>query len=104
MQLADLPLEGTPAPPVNNGSRILANRQLWKNAIYSIALVTYICSFLFFGLAAAAVRQGNDTRIAIMNMMVALYFLLQVIFLFILSTTVERRRQSRPISFPNRRK
>jgi len=36
---------------------MLANRQLWKNAIYGIALVTYICSFLFFGLAVAAVRQ-----------------------------------------------
>jgi hypothetical protein len=83
---------------------VLANRQLWKTAIYGIALVTYLCSFLFFGLAVAAVRQGNDTGTAVIDMLVALYFLLQVIFLFILSTVVERRRQSLPISFPNRRK
>ncbi len=83
---------------------MLANRQLWKNTIYAVALITYICSFLFFGLAAAAVRQSNDVRTAIMDMLVALYFLLQVIFLFILSTVVERRRQTRPISFPDRRK
>ncbi len=93
-----------PAPTASKGSRMLANRQLWKNAIYSIALVTYACSFLFFGLAAAAVRQSNDVRTAIMDMLVALYFLLQVIFLFILSTIVERRRHSLPIGFPNRRK
>ncbi len=93
-----------PELPAARGSRTLANRQLWKNAIYGIALVTYICSFLFFGLAVAAVRQSNDVRTAIMDMLVALYFLLQVIFLFILSTVVERRRQTRPISFPDRRK
>ena len=85
-------------------TRMLANRQVWKNAIYAIALVTYLCSFLFFGLAAAAVRQSSDLRTAIMDMLVALYFLLQVIFLFILSMVVERRRQSLPITFPNRRK
>ena len=83
---------------------MLANRQLWKNAIYGIAMVTYICSFLFFGLAVAAVRQGNDVGTAVIDMLVALYFLIQVVFLFILSTVVERRRQSLPITFANRRK
>jgi hypothetical protein len=34
---------------------------------------------------------------------VALYFLVQVIFLFVLSGVVERRRQSHPIDFPDRR-
>ncbi len=37
--------------------RVLANRQLWKNAIYSIALITYLCSFLFFGLAVGNMRE-----------------------------------------------
>ena len=82
---------------------MVANRQLWKNAIYGIGLVTYVCSFLFFGLAVAAIRQA-DQGTAIVDMLVALYFLLQVSFLFILSTIVERRRQSLPINFPNRRR
>ena len=104
MQLAKLPLESTPSGPAPRANRVLANRQLWKNAIYGIALVTYICSFLFFGLAVAAVRQGSDVGTAVIDMLVALYFLLQVVFLFILSTVVERRRQSLPITFANRRK
>ena len=42
--------------------RLLANRQLWKNAIYALALITYLCSFLFFGLAVADVRDtGGST-------------------------------------------
>lgn len=88
----------------SKANRILGNRQLWKIAIYSIALLTYLCSFLFFGLAVAAVRQSGDLRTAIMDMLVAIFFLLQVIFLFILSGVVERRRQSLPITFPERRR
>jgi hypothetical protein len=84
-------------------NRLLANRQLWKNAIYSIALITYVCSFLFFGLAIGDVRESGGTITAVIDLIVALYFLVQVIFLFVLSGVVERRRQSQPIDFADRR-
>jgi hypothetical protein len=84
-------------------NRVLANRQVWKNAIYSIALITYLCSFLFFGLAIGDVRESGGTMTALIDLIVALYFLVQVIFLFVLSGVVERRRQSQPIEFPDRR-
>jgi hypothetical protein len=84
-------------------NRLLANRQLWKNAIYSIAFVTYLCSFLFFGLAVGNVRQTGGSLMAVIDLIVALYFLVQVIFLFMLTDIVERRRQSQPIDFPDRR-
>jgi hypothetical protein len=84
-------------------NRLLANRQIWKNAIYSIAMITYLCSFLFFGLAIADVRESGGTMTALIDLIVALYFLVQVIFLFVLSGVVERRRQSQPIDFPDRR-
>jgi hypothetical protein len=84
-------------------NRLLANRQLWKNAIYSIALLTYLCSFLFFGLAIADVRESGGTITAVIDLIVALYFLVQVIFLFVLTGVVERRRQAQPIDFPDRR-
>ena len=84
-------------------NRLLANRQLWKNAIYSIALITYVCSFLFFGLAIGDVRESGGTITAVIDLIVALYFLVQVIFLFVLSGVVERRRQARAIDFPDRR-
>jgi hypothetical protein len=83
--------------------RLLANRQLWKNAIYAIAFITYLCSFLFFGLAIAAVRNATSSATAIIDLIVALYFLVQVIFLFVLSGVVERRRQNQTIDFPDRR-
>jgi hypothetical protein len=89
------------APSAPN--RLLANRRLWINAIYAIALITYLCSFLFFGLAVAEVRQSGGSVTAVIDLMVALYFLVQVIFLFVLSGVVERRRQSMPIDFPDRR-
>jgi hypothetical protein len=84
-------------------NRLLANRQVWKHAIYSIAFITYLCSFLFFGLAIADVRESGGTMTALIDLIVALYFLVQVIFLFVLSGVVERRRQSQPIDFPDRR-
>ena len=84
-------------------NRVLANRQVWKNAIYSIALITYLCSFLFFGLAIADVRESGGTMTALIDLIVALYFLVQVIFLFVLTGVVERRRQNQPIDFPDRR-
>src|SRR5260370_28122159 len=84
-------------------NRLLANRQLWKNAIYSIAFITYLCSFLFFGLAVGNMRETGGTLTTVIDLIVALYFLLQVIFLFVLSGVVERRRQSHPIAFPDRR-
>lgn len=90
-----------PAPRGLN--RVLANRQLWKNAIYSIALITYLCSFLFFGLAVGNMRETGGSLTTVIDLIVALYFLVQVIFLFVLSGVVERRRQSQPIDFPDRR-
>jgi hypothetical protein len=84
-------------------NRLLANRQLWKNAIYSIALITYLCSFLFFGLAVGNIRQTGGSLMAVIDLIVALYFLVQVMFLFVLSGVVERRRRSQPIDFPDRR-
>jgi hypothetical protein len=83
--------------------RLLANRQLWKNAIYSIALITYLCSFLFFGLAVGNMRETGGSLTTVIDLIVALYFLVQVIFLFALSGVVERRRQSHSIDFPDRR-
>lgn len=84
-------------------NRLLANRQLWKNAIYSIALITYLCSFLFFGLAVGNMRETGGSLTTVIDLIVALYFLLQVIFLFALSSVVERRRGRLPIGFPDRR-
>lgn len=84
-------------------NRLLANRQLWKNAIYSIALITYLCSFLFFGLAVGNMRETGGSLTTVIDLIVALYFLVQVVFLFVLSGVVERRRQSQPIDFPDRR-
>jgi hypothetical protein len=83
--------------------RALNNRQLWKNAIYSIAFITYLCSFLFFGLAIADARDTGGSLTTIVDLIVALYFLVQVIFLFVLTGVVERRRQSQAIDFPDRR-
>lgn len=83
--------------------RMLANRQLWKNAIYSIAFLTYLCSFLFFGLALGDVRNTGGSIVTIIDLIAAIYFLTQVIFLFVLSGVVERRRQSQKIDFPDRR-
>jgi len=101
MQIAPVELQHPGVPRGLN--RLLANRQLWKNAIYSIAMITYLCSFLFFGLAIAEVRDSGATMTALIDLIVALYFLVQVIFLFVLSGVVERRRQSQPIDFPDRR-
>jgi hypothetical protein len=84
-------------------NRLLANRQIWKNAIYAFALITYLCSFLFFGLAVGNVRETGGSLMAVIDLIVALYFLLQVIFLFALSSVVERRRRRLPIDFPDRR-
>jgi hypothetical protein len=84
-------------------NRLLANRQLWKNAIYSIALITYLCSFLFFGLAVGNARETGGSLTTVVDLIVALYFLVQVIFLFVLSGVVERRRRNEPIDFPDRR-
>jgi hypothetical protein len=101
MQLEPIERQHPTAPRGLN--RLLANRQLWKNAIYSIAFLTYLCSFLFFGLAIADFRELGPTMDALVDLVVALYFLVQVIFLFVLSGVVERRRLSQRIDFPDRR-
>src|ERR1700730_10791509 len=97
----DLERRGAASPRGLN--RILANRQVWKNAIYGIALITYLCSFLFFGLAGGNMRATGGSRTTVIDLSVALYFLVQGIFLFVLPGVVERRRQAQPIDFPDRR-
>jgi len=99
MQTRQLSYEAAP----RGLNRLLANRQIWKNAIYAIALITYLCSFLFFGLAVGNMRETGGSLTTVIDLIVALYFLVQVIFLFVLSGVVERRRQSQPIDFPDRR-
>jgi len=79
------------------------NRRIWKQAIYSLAFLSYLCSFLFFGIGTAAVLHKEAIESASLDMLVAIYFLLQVIFLFVLSWFVERRRHALPIHFPDRR-
>ena len=103
MQLTPKPIALPNEPPLRGLSRLLANRQLWKNTIYSLAFLTYLCSFLFFGLALADVLETGGSMAAIIDLIVALYFLVQVIFLFVLSGAVERRRWSQQIDFPDRR-
>jgi hypothetical protein len=102
MQVAPEPVELQRPRPRWLG-RTVNDRQLWKNAIYSVALITYLCSFLFFGLAIADDRVTGGSTTTVIDLIVALYFLVQVIFLFVLSGVVERRRQSQPIDFPDRR-
>ena len=103
VQIEPGPIELQRQPGPNWFSRLLANRQLWKNTIYSIAFITYLCSFLFFGLAIADIQETGGTLAAIIDLIVAMYFVVQVIFLFVLSIVVERRRQTQPIGFPDRR-
>ncbi len=85
------------------GSRLLGNRGIWKEAIFVTAFLTYLCSFLFFGLAAAETAQNGASLTGIIDLVAATYFLLQVIFLFVLAWFVERRRQIQSIDFPDRR-
>ena len=103
VQIEPGPIELQRQPVPNWFSRLLANRQLWKNTIYSIAFITYLCSFLFFGLAVADIRESGGTLAAVIDLVVAMYFVVQVIFLFVLSIVVERRRQTQAIDFPDRR-
>jgi hypothetical protein len=85
-------------------SRWLANRGLWKEAIFVMAFLTYLCSFLFFVLAAEETAQNGPTVRGVLDLVAAIYFLLQVIFLFVLAWFVERRRQSQSIDFQDRRR
>jgi len=103
MQVEPGPIELPRQTAPNWFTRLLANRQLWKNAIYSVAFITYLCSFLFFGLAIADIRETGGTLAAVIDLIVAMYFVVQVIFLFVLTGVVERRRQTQPIDFPDRR-
>ena len=83
--------------------RLLHDRGLWKQAIYAVAFLTYLASFLFFVLGVVAFAHGRQLAVAVMDVLVGLYFLTQVIFLFVLSWFVERRRQRLAIGFPDRR-
>ena len=102
MQVAPIRARRRARPNLLN--RLLADRRLWKIAIYSISLITYLCSVLFFALGLIdAVRTGGSMT-TVVDLAVALYFLVQVIFLFVLSGAVERRHQPMRIDFPDRRK
>jgi hypothetical protein len=48
-------------------------------------------------------RETGGSLTTVIDLIVALYFLVQVIFLFVLSGVVERRRRNEPIHFPDRR-
>jgi membrane protein implicated in regulation of membrane protease activity len=83
--------------------RLLYDRSLWKQAIYAVAFLTYLASFLFFVLGVVAFAHGGQLAVAVMDLLVGLYFLVQVIFLFVLSWFVERRHHRQAIGFPDRR-
>jgi len=89
---------------MSHSNRVLADRGLWKDAIYGLAFITYFASFLFFILAVGEITHRGPFQNALLDLLLALYFLIQVIFLFALSWFVERRRQSLPIRFPDRRR
>src|SRR5256712_11618906 len=97
MQIAPVELQRPAGPRGLN--RLLANRQLWKNAIYSVAFITYLCSFLFFGLAIADIRETGGVLAAVVDLMVAMDFVVQGVFLFVLTGVGGRRREDPPIHF-----
>src|SRR6202035_3196551 len=70
MQIAPVELQHPGVPRGLN--RLLANRQLWKNAIYYIAMITYLCSFLFFGLAVGNMRETGGSVTTVIDLIVAL--------------------------------
>ena len=49
------------------------------------------------------VRKTGGSIVSVIDLIAAIYFLTQVIFLFVLSGVVERRRLSQKIDFPDRR-
>ena len=102
MQVAPIRARRRPRPTLLR--LLLANRRLWKIAIYSISLITYLCSVLFFGLGLIDAGTTGGSMTTVVDLVVALYFLVQVIFLFVLSGVVERRHQPMKIDFPDRRK
>ena len=104
MEMQVAPIRARRRARPNLFNRLLADRRLWKITIYSISLVTYLCSVLFFGLGLIDVVRTGGSMTTVVDLAVALYFLVQVIFLFVLSGVVERRHQPVKIDFPDRRK
>ena len=102
MQVESIRLRRRKTPSL--AQKLLADRRLWKIAIYSISLITYLCSVLFFALGLIDVQRTGGSMTTVVDLVVALYFLVQVIFLFVLSGVVERRHQPMKIDFPDRRK
>ena len=96
-------MNSTRPPRIYSLGRLLFDRGLWKQAIYAVAFLTYLASFLFFVLGLSAFAHGGQLAVAVIDLLVGLYFLTQVIFLFVLSWFVERRRQRLAIGFPDRR-
>lgn len=83
--------------------RLATDRGLWKEIIAGFVFATYACSFFFLALAMLEVKRGAATG-AVIDLLLALYFLFQVSVLFQLARVVERRRQSTPIAFADRRR
>lgn len=83
--------------------RLLAHRGLWKEVNYAFAIVTYLCSCLFFVVGLRELIGSGASMKVTDDLLVALWFLLQGVFLFGLTWVVERRRRGSPISFPDRR-
>ncbi len=86
-----------------SAKRLLAHRGLWKEVNYAFAIVTYLCSCLFFVVGLRELIASGATMKVTDDLLVALWFLLQGVFLFALTWVVERRRQDTPIGFPDRR-
>ena len=58
---------------------------MWRNAVQLTAFFSNLAAFLFFVLAVNEFRSGSAAAAtASMDMLVAIYFTLQVIFLFTL--------------------
>ena len=55
----------------------------WRSAVALTALLTYLVSGLFLGLAVVQFKSGAPTT-AVMDLLVAIFFTLQVVFLFAL--------------------
>ena len=66
---------------------------MWRNAVQVTAFLSYLTAFLFFVLAIYAFRNHSAAAAtATMDLLVAIYFTLQVIFVFSLYRTGQRHR------------
>ena len=57
-------MNSTRPPRTYSLGRLLYDRGLWKQAIYAVAFLTYLASFLFFVLSWFVERRRNRLAIA----------------------------------------